>query len=179
MEAIGHSGRFRRVTIVGLLLLHAPFAAADDRARPAGLQDVGAFTARHRLNGRYEGVELAGGVAGATIRFDIELDVEGQGSFLRAATGKCLAVSLFEEQSPAGSGICVYEDADGDLLYMQFAQDAFTESGNGRSVGGTGKYVGLDVTTEHSTLSSDQEGGGRFWATGVRSGSWKRTGSQP
>ena len=179
MEAIGHSRHFGCAAIVGLVLLHAPLATADDRARPAGLQDVGSFTARHRLNGRYEGVELAGGVAGATIQFDIELEVDGPGSFLHAATGKCLAVSLFEEQSPAGAGICVYQDADGDLLYMQFAQDAFTESGNGRSVGGTGKYVGLDVTTEHSTLSSDQEGGGRFWATGVRSGSWKRTANKP
>lgn len=175
MKASRHG---RRVAFIGLLLLHASTAVAEERANP-DLADSGSFKARHHLAGSYEGVELTGGVAAAKIQFDIEIDVEGPGSFLRSAKGTCLAVSLFEQGSPAGTGICVYRDADGHLLYMQFAQDAFTESGNGRSVGGTGKYTDVDVRTEHTTLSSDQESGGKFWAKGVRSGSWIRRSRKP
>ena len=151
--------------VVGAVAIAAERAAASPR--------VGEYQAHHTVSGRIRGVELVDGVVAAQLEFDVEVRNDAGAGFLHGATGHCVGVALFHPESPAGSGVCTFEDADGDVLFMRFAEDPFLSAGTAESIGGTGKYARLVVEQTHRTLVSEQIDGARFEAQGVRTGTWR------
>lgn len=170
----------RGIALVGAMaisMISLGDAAADEGASPSTLPASGTYSARHTLTGEVEGVELVAGVAAAKVEFRVDITNDAGSGFLHQARGHCVGVSLYQTKSATGSGICAFEDADGDVLYMQFAENPYDEQGTANSIGGTGKYEKLIVEQTHRTLESDQLDGSRFEATGTRQGTWKTRGN--
>ncbi len=139
----------------------------------AVLPESGQYAARHTISGSFEGVDLVDGVAAAKLEFVVEVLNDAGPGFLHGAKGHCIGIALYQHDGPTGSGVCSFKDPDGDVLFMRFVEDPFTSMGTAESTGGTGKYANLEVKQTHRTLDSDQLEGGRFEASGVRSGIWR------
>lgn len=161
------------ISAVGLTTLLFSSMIASSAWANRALAASGEYRARHTATGHIEGLELAGGVVGARLEFDVHVQNERGGGFLHGATGHCIGVALFETESPTSSGVCSFEDADGDVLFMQFSEDSFTSSGTAESIGGTGKYAHLEVKQTHRTNDWEQIAGSRFEANGIRTGTWR------
>lgn len=169
-----------RIAVAALVLVvngsTVPGAALEETvttAKSRALPESGRYVAQHSVSGHIEGVELADGVAAAKLEFEVRVKNEEGAGFLHDAVGSCIGVALYERESPSGSGLCTFEDEDGDVLFMRFAEDPYTSTGTAESIGGTGKYADIEVTQTHRTLAFEQAGGAGFEATGVRRGSWR------
>ena len=157
---MGHRTAWAPLALCAIALMYAwasPGLAADP-GEPGRLPDHGEYEFRHSLEGKYEGVELAKGVAAAKLQFTVRIEDASESAFLRDATGSCLGVSLYDEQSPTSAGICVFSDADGDMLYMQFTEDPFTEHGRARAVHIEGKPQGKLEEDQVAAGTKDRPG---------------------
>lgn len=137
------------------------------------LASSGRYAAQHTVSGRIQGLELSGGVVGAQLEFDVHIQNDDGPGFLHGATGHCIGIALFEADNPLSSGVCSFEDADGDVLVMRFTEDSYTSAGSSESIGGTGKYADVEVKQTHRTMDWEQLAGARFEASGVRHGRWR------
>ena len=154
----------------------APAEEIAIQAEGPSLPASGEYTARHTVSGRFEGVELVDGVAAAKLHFTVHVSNDEEAGFLDEAHGHCIGIALYRNEAPVGSGVCSFKDPDGDVLFMRFVEDPYTSSGTAESMGGTGKYANIEVKQSHRTLESDELAGGRFEATGVRTGRWMERG---
>lgn len=154
----------------------APIDEIVVRAAPPPFEKSGSYSAHHTVRGRFEGVELVDGVAAARLEFRVRVtNDEGRG-FLHGADGHCIGIALYQGTKPVGSGVCSFQDGDGDVLFMRFSEDPYTATGTAESTGGTGKYASIAVEQTHRTLDSDEIENGHFEATGVRTGTWRTIG---
>ena len=172
-----------RVEIFGAVVVAAVVGVASFAHGPAEggvgveaaeLPRSGEYSARHRISGRFQGVNLVDGVAAATLEFVVDVISDEALGFLHGAKGHRIGIALDQIDGPTGSGACSFKDPEGDGLFLRFVEGPYTSSATVESTGGTGKYAEIEVRQTHRTLYCGEFQGGRFEARGVRAGVWQR-----
>lgn len=133
----------------------------------------GAYASTTNSVGRFKVVGIAQGIAAALYEWEITLTNDAGEGFLHDVSGECVGLGLYEEGMDHQSGYCTYTDADGDKFYERYEHFGIVGEGKGWSLGGTGKYVGIETTHSYRFDGFDAPEGSNFRSVAKRSGIYK------
>lgn len=126
------------VLILAIFGLAAPGAAEE-------LAKAGTFEGNWDVEGTTESLEMDGGrVSIYRVQGPVKITNSSSG-LAREFQSRCVGVS---DEETGGIGRCVWEDAEGDGLFLELSGEIIGPMGTTREavgivIGGTGKYAGL------------------------------------
>jgi len=113
-------------------------------AQPQGGAKRGSFSGHWSMSGDTQPLSLGPGRQVATFQIEGLFNVRDDAGVLEDFWSECIGLS---DPVPGGAARCVWEDSDGDRIYSELAGQTLlgqdVASVEGRLVGGTGKYTGI------------------------------------
>lgn len=158
------------IVLIGILAAIPARSVGQDTAEPGMAGDYSSSTSSI---GRFKVVGIAQGISAALYEWEITMTNDAGEGFLHNVPGECVGLGLYEEGMDHQSGYCTYTDTDGDKFYERYEHFGIVGEGKGWSLGGTGKYEGIEATHKYRFEGFDAPEGSNFKSAAKRSGSYK------
>lgn len=134
---------------------------------------AGDYSSTTKSTGRFQLVGIGEGISAALYEWKITMSNDAGEGFLHNVPGECVGLGLYEEGMDHQSGYCTYTDGDGDKFYERYEHFGIVGKGKGWSLGGTGKYEGIETTHTYRFDAFSAEEGSHFESVAKRSGNYK------
>ncbi len=167
-----HRSGLRRTVLASVLSL--VFVAALGGGALAGeLPKQGTYATEWTFNGPYTAIDLGADDWGWISRFTVTRWNTAGGDLYNNISADCIGMGGSRGQMES-SGYCVFTDDDGDNIYEYWYE---TEPGKGVGVtlGGTGKYEGLQGEDNYEYVFTADSPEGTFHGIGHDEGSYTIT----
>jgi len=155
------------------IFLFSPVPAFAEEQKSAANGHQGDYSSTAKAIGRYQFAGIGEGISAALYEWKITMTNDSGEGFLHNVPGECVGLGLYEEGMDHQSGYCTYTDSDGDKFYERYEHFGIVGEGKGWSLGGTGKYDGIETTHDYKFDAFSAEEGSHFESVSKRTGTYK------